>query len=174
MRRRTSRSLDLIDGYVTVPFHESGELSVDYAVAEAAATGEEHADHQRRRKCRRASGIVEAMRTELAELCPTRRRRSSTCRSSTGARRSRPRSQSALAADPNIKWVLPIYDSMSIPAIAGIRGAGKARAVKVASYNGTPDVMKLIENGDIMAADMGENIELARYANMDQALPDPH
>ena len=84
-----------------------------------------------------------------------------------------PEVQSALAADPNIKWVLPIYDSMSIPAIAGIRGAGKATSVKVASYNGTPDVMKLIENGDIMAADMGENIELARIREHGPGDADP-
>ena len=30
--------------------------------------------------------------------------------------------------------------------------------------------MKLIENGDNMAADMGENIEWLAYANMDQAM----
>ena len=59
---------------------------------------------------------------------------------------------------------------MSIPASAAIRAAGKGTGqVKIASYNGTPDVLKLIQDGDIMAADMGENIGWLGYANMDQA-----
>ena len=41
---------------------------------------------------------------------------------------------------------------------------------QVPSYNGTPDVMKLIESGDNMAADMGENVQWLAYANMDQAM----
>ena len=42
--------------------------------------------------------------------------------------------------------------------------------MRVASYNGTPDVLKLIQDNDIMAAEQGENIQWLAYANMDQAM----
>jgi len=53
---------------------------------------------------------------------------------------------------------------------AGIRAAGKGDgSIRIASYNGTPAIMKLIQDGDIMAAEQGENINWLAYANMDQA-----
>ena len=162
--------LDLIDGYITVPFHESGELSVQYAVADGGCDAVKSTLIINAKEVPPSQGIVDAMTAKLAELCPDAKPKVVNVPVVDWGTKIAPEVQSALAADPNIKWVLPIYDSMSIPAIAGIRGAGKAASVKVASYNGTPDVMKLIENGDIMAADMGENIQWLAYANMDQAM----
>jgi ribose transport system substrate-binding protein len=162
--------LDLIDGYITVPFHESGELSVQYAVADGGCDAVKSTLIINAKEVPPSQGIVDAMTAKLAELCPDAKPKVVNVPVVDWGTKIAPEVQSALAADPNIKWVLPIYDSMSIPAIAGIRGAGKAASVKVASYNGTPDVMKLIESGDNMAADMGENIEWLAYANMDQAM----
>lgn len=162
--------LDLIDGYITVPFHESGELSVQYAVADGGCDAVKSTLIINAKEVPPSQGIVDAMTAKLAELCPDAKPKVVNVPVVDWGTKIAPEVQSALAADPNIKWVLPIYDSMSIPAIAGIRGAGKSANVKVASYNGTPDVMKLIESGDIMAADMGENIEWLAYANMDQAM----
>ena len=162
--------LDLIDGYITVPFHESGELSVQYAVADGGCDAVKSTLIINSKEVPPSQGIVDAMTAKLAELCPDAKPKVVNVPVVDWGTKIAPEVQSALAADPNMKWVLPIYDSQSIPAIAGIRGAGKAASVKVASYNGTPDVMKLIENGDIMAADMGENIEWLAYANMDQAM----
>jgi ribose transport system substrate-binding protein len=162
--------LDLIDGYITVPFHESGELSVQYAVADGGCDAVKSALIINAKEVPPSQGIVDAMTAKLAELCPDAKAKVVNVPVVDWGTKIAPEVQSALSADPNMKWVLPIYDSMSIPAIAGIRGAGKAANVKVASYNGTPDVMKLIESGDNMAADMGENIEWLAYANMDQAM----
>lgn len=162
--------LDLIDGYITVPFHESGELSVQYAVADGGCDAVKSTLIINSKEVPPSQGIVDAMTAKLAELCPDAKPKVVNVPVVDWGTKIAPEVQSALAADPNMKWVLPIYDSQSIPAIAGIRGAGKATSVKVASYNGTPDVMKLIESGDIMAADMGENIEWLAYANMDQAM----
>jgi ribose transport system substrate-binding protein len=162
--------LDLIDGYITVPFHESGELSVQYAVADGGCDAVKSALIINAKEVPPSQGIVDAMTAKLAELCPDAKAKVVNVPVVDWGTKIAPEVQSALSADPNMKWVLPIYDSMSIPAIAGIRAAGKAANVKVASYNGTPDVMKLIESGDNMAADMGENIEWLAYANMDQAM----
>ena len=78
-----------------------------------------------------------------------------------------PQTQSSLTSDPGINWVTPIYDSMSMRQ-QGITAAGKAASVHIASYNGTPAVMKLIQNGNIMSMDVGENITWLAYATSDQ------
>ncbi len=162
--------LDLIDAYITVPFHESGELSVQYAIADGGCEAVKSTLIINAKEVPPSNGIVGAMEAKLKELCPEAKAEVLNVPVVDWGTKISPQTQSALQADPNIKWVLPIYDSMSIPAIAGIRQAGKSTSVKVASYNGTPDVMKLIVDGDIMAANMGENIEWLAYANMDQAM----
>ena len=56
-----------------------------------------------------------------------------------------PNVQSSLLADPSINYIIPIYDSMSqfvVPAIT-ITGAGDR--VKIATFNGTPFVLGLIQ-----------------------------
>jgi ribose transport system substrate-binding protein len=162
--------LDLIDAYITVPFHESGELSVQYAVADGGCDAVKSTLIITAKEVPPSDGIVGAMEAKLAELCPDAKAEVLNVPVVDWGTKIAPQTQSALTADPNIKWVLPIYDSMSIPAIAGIRGAGKATSVKVASYNGTPDILTLIRDGDIMAADMGENINWLAYATLDQSL----
>jgi ribose transport system substrate-binding protein len=160
---------DLITATVTVPFHESGQLSVDYAVAETGC-----ADIKpiiiTAKEVPPSDGIVNAMMEQLKTRCPDAETPKviNTPVTEWGTR-IRPEVQSALQADPNVNWVLPIYDSMSLGAEAGIRAAGKANDVRIASYNGTPAILKLIQAGDIMAANMGENINWLGWANMDQA-----
>jgi ribose transport system substrate-binding protein len=160
---------DLITAYVAVPFHESGQLSVDYAVAESGCEGlsvliitaEEVPP---------SNGIVNAMEEHLKMRCPDATSRTVNVPVVDWGTKIRPEVQSALTSDPNINWVLPIYDSMSLGAEAGIRASGKGTGqVRIASYNGTPAILKLIQDGDIMAANMGENINWLGWANMDQA-----
>jgi ribose transport system substrate-binding protein len=161
---------DLITGYVTVPFHESGELSVDYAIAQDGCDGVKETLIITAEEVPPSNGIVQAMKDRLAERCPDAKAQVLNVPVVDWGTKIAPQVQSAVSSNPNIKWVLPIYDSMSIPASAAIRAAGKGTGqVRIASYNGTPDVLKLIQDGDIMAADMGENIGWLGYANMDQA-----
>ena len=77
--------------------------------------------------------------------------------------------QSAVGADPNLTWITPLYDSMALFAQQAITAAGKVGKVHIASYNGTPAAMKLIQSGGkIMAMDVGENIQWLAYATVDQ------
>lgn len=160
---------NLITAFVTVPFHESGELSVDYAVAQDGCDGVKKVLIINAEEVPPSNGIVKAMKDRLAERCPDAQPIVINVPVVDWGTKIQPETQSALQANPDIKWVLPIYDSMSIPAAAGVRAAGKTGQVRIASYNGTPDVLKMIQDGDIMAADMGENINWLGYANMDQA-----
>jgi ribose transport system substrate-binding protein len=160
---------DLITAYVTVPFWESGELSVDYAIAQDGCDGVKDVVIITAEEVPPSNGIVEAMKKRLNERCPDAKAQVINVPVVDWGTKIAPEVQSAVSSNPNIKWVLPIYDSMGIPAVAGIRAAGRANDVRIASYNGTPDVLKLIQDGDIYAADMGENINWLGWANMDQA-----
>jgi ribose transport system substrate-binding protein len=76
--------------------------------------------------------------------------------------------QSALTADPGVNYVIPIYDSMSQFAAPGITAAGKAGKVHIATFNGTPFVMKMLQTGNIVDFEVGENLDWIGYGNMDQ------
>jgi len=71
--------------------------------------------------------------------------------------------------DPSIDYVIPTYDSMSqyaVPAILAARAAGR---VRIATFNGTPFVLKLLEDGDVVSMDAGESLSWLGWASMDQA-----
>jgi ribose transport system substrate-binding protein len=79
--------------------------------------------------------------------------------------------QAALTADPGINYVIALYDSAEAPfAEAGIRAAGKVGRVKISTFNGTPEILKKVEDGDIIAMDVGENLQWIAYAVMDQSM----
>jgi ribose transport system substrate-binding protein len=59
---------------------------------------------------------------------------------------------------------------MSINVAAGVRQAGKAGKAPIASYNGTPAVIKMIQDDDLVMADAGESLSWIAYGTMDQAL----
>jgi len=78
--------------------------------------------------------------------------------------------QNALAMDPSINWVIPIYDSMSEFVVPGIAAAGKAGRVHVATYNGTPFVLKTMQQSGAVSMDVGNSLDQVGWAAMDQAL----
>jgi ribose transport system substrate-binding protein len=77
--------------------------------------------------------------------------------------------QAAVNKDPSINYVYPLYDAMVAGAVPAIRTAGKAGKVKVVSFNGSPYVLKFIQDKDIAAMDVGEDSVGIGYASMDQA-----
>jgi ribose transport system substrate-binding protein len=52
--------------------------------------------------------------------------------------------------------------------LAAIRAANAANRVKIATFNGTPAILKMIKDGDTVEMDVGEDIRWIAYAVMDQ------
>ena len=77
------------------------------------------------------------------------------------ATKIQPAVQDALLADPTINYVLPIYDSMSQFAAPAIQSANSK--AKIVSYNGTPFVLDMMRDGDIVEMDVGEFAGLGRH-----------
>ncbi len=75
--------------------------------------------------------------------------------------------QNALLADPEIKYVINLYDVMTTYTIAAIEAVGKTGEVKVCAYNGTPFALDLIKEG-LLDMDLGECLECMSYCLLDQ------
>ncbi len=65
--------------------------------------------------------------------------------------------QSALLANPDINYIIPIYDSMSQFVVPAVRISGRGGNVKIATFNGTPFVIDLIQQGEV-EMDVGESL----------------
>jgi ribose transport system substrate-binding protein len=76
--------------------------------------------------------------------------------------------QSALVSDPNVNYVIPIYDPMTQFVVPAITAAGKTSSVHIATFNGTPAALTMLQNGNVVTMDIGENLDWLAYANLDQ------
>jgi ribose transport system substrate-binding protein len=81
------------------------------------------------------------------------------------ATKGQPAVQNALLADPTINYVLPVYDSMSGFAVPAIQIAGSS--AKIVSYNGTPFVLDMMREGDIVEMNVGESLGWVGMAAVD-------
>ncbi len=80
------------------------------------------------------------------------------------------RVESALHANPAINYVYPLYDSESEFAAPGIAAAGGTGKVFIVTYNGTPAILKMMQTGNIVKLEIGENLTWLGWAQMDQAM----
>lgn len=78
--------------------------------------------------------------------------------------------QSAMVRDPNLNYVVPIYDPMTQFVVPAITAGGKTGQVHVATFAGTPFVLKYLQDGDIVRMDIGENLDWLGYAFFDADL----
>ena len=76
--------------------------------------------------------------------------------------------QSALVRDPGLDYVIPIYDSMSQYVVSAIKAQSASSRVRIATFNGTPFVLRLLEDGDVVRMDAGEDLAWVGWAMMDQ------
>jgi ribose transport system substrate-binding protein len=156
----------LIAGTVTVPFDVAARLEADYVVAQSGCAAQPIVIQSK--EVPASDGIVAAVKDELVSLCPDLKTIDINVPVAQWGTQIKTEVQSALTAHPGADWVIGIFDDMAVPAVAGIKAAGKADSVRVVSYNGTPANVKLIQDDDIFAADMGESINWLAWAHVDQ------
>lgn len=77
--------------------------------------------------------------------------------------------QSALTRDPNINYILPIYDSMSQFVVPAITASGRTDQVHISTYNGTPFVLGYMQTGSTVKMNAGENLDWLGWAYVDAA-----
>ncbi len=79
-----------------------------------------------------------------------------------------PTVQSAILANRELNYVIPIYDGMVQFVMPAIITTGSSDRVKVASFNATPAVLDMIRTGDVVTFDSGEDTTWLAAAILDQ------
>lgn len=85
------------------------------------------------------------------------------------ATKIQPNVQSALLADPSVNYVIPIYDSMAQFVVPALTITGKSDSVKIVTFNGTPFVIGMIQQGQV-EMDVGENLDWIAHGILDSEM----
>jgi ribose transport system substrate-binding protein len=114
--------------------------------------------------------MTEAFKQELSSVCPDCKL---TRADTTLAKVTETPSAitSAMRRDPKIDWIVPAFD-LSVPyAETALQTLRKTDETKIASFNATTAVLKLMQQGgNPLVADIGEPIPVMGYTSLDQAM----
>lgn len=154
-----------IDGVVPLSFNTVGRILADWAITQT--NGNANVLIIGSDEIVPTAPFVAGIRDELAKNCPE-------CKEVAyinapvpeWATKIQSSVQSALLANSNINYIIPIYDSMSGFVVPAVRIAGKTGQVKIATFNGTPFVIDLIQQGEV-EMDVGESLGWIARAILD-------
>jgi ribose transport system substrate-binding protein len=152
---------------VPAPFEQAGRLEADWVIADSG--GMANILVITSRDARSTRPLVRGLRAELAQNCPLCEARFVDVPIPEWANRIRTEVQSALVRDPEIDYVIPIYDSMSQYAVPALEASRATERVRISTFNGTPFVLEMLQDDDVVGMDVGENLAWVGWASMDQA-----
>jgi ribose transport system substrate-binding protein len=156
----------LIAGSITAPFNEAARLMADYAMKETKSGNVLIVNSS---EVPPSNGMVTAMKEELATHCSTCKVEIVDVAATSWSTNLSSAVQSALQSNPNIDFVLPVYDSMMLYVESAVLSSGKVGQVQTASFNGTPAILKLMQEGDVVAMDVGEDVSWLAWSTLDEA-----
>jgi ribose transport system substrate-binding protein len=78
--------------------------------------------------------------------------------------------RTAMTSDPDVNYMIPVIDGMCLNIVPALAQAGAANRVKIATYNGTPSVLKLLKDQNVVACDVGGANTWEGWLDVDQAL----
>lgn len=155
----------LLSSNLTVSFATAGKILADWATVSSG--GKANIVLIVSDEVPPTAPMVKGFKDELAANCPQ-------CRVSKEinvgvtewATKIQPSVQSALLADGEINFIIPIYDSMTQFVLPAIKLTGKQGKVKIATFNGTPFVLDEVRRGNV-EMDIGESVDWIAYATVD-------
>jgi ribose transport system substrate-binding protein len=158
-----------VGGLVNIPYNLAGRLIADQAIVDSK--GKANALVVTINQVKSTVPMVAGVRAEFAKYCKGCKLKFTDVTIADVATKIQPIVQAALTGDPSINYVICLYDSAEAPfAAAAIRAAGRTGKVKISTFNGTPEILKEVKKGDIISADVGENLEWIGYAIVDQSM----
>jgi ribose transport system substrate-binding protein len=155
-------------GQTVAPFYEAAKFEADYPIAKSCGKVNAFAISSLEQIA--APGMLATMKREFAKNCPGCKFTSTNVPVINWSTKIQSEVQSALVRDPKINYVIPFYDSMSQFAAPGVISAGKKGSVQIVTFNGTPFVLKMIQDKNVVTADIGEDTQWLGWAIMDQVL----
>jgi len=150
------------------PFQQAARLEADWAIAQT--NGKANVLIITSDEVLPTTGIKKALAAEFAKRCPECKTKYVNVPVVDWATKIGTEVKSALTADPDINYIIPIYDSMAFFAVPAVTEAGKAGTVRIATYNGTPDVLKFIAANNVVDMEVGENLDWLGHAFGDAAM----
>ena len=158
-----------VGGVVNIPYKIAGRLIADQAIIDTQ--GKANALVVTINQVKSTVPMVAGIRSEFAKYCQGCKLTFTDVTIADIATKIQPNVQAALTADPGINYVIALYDSAEVPFVAAaIRAAGRVGRVKVSTFNGTPEILKMVKQGDIVTMDVAENLEWIGYAIVDQSM----
>lgn len=154
---------DYLDGSANTDYVTVGELIAAWTIAQTG--GKVNALVLGPDEITPTAPLRDAIMAYFAANCPDCKTRYINVPVADWATKTQPAVQNGLLADPSINYVIPVYDSMSQFASPAIQIAGSD--AKIVSYNGTPFVLDMMRDGDIVEMNVGESLGWVGMAGMD-------
>jgi ribose transport system substrate-binding protein len=149
-------------------FAEAGRLEADWTIMDTK--GKAHVLVVENMEQLSTLAMTKAIGAEFARYCPACTVTYLNVPATQWATRIQPGVQSELVEHPDINYIIPIYDPMTQFVVPAITAAGRVGKVFIATFNGTPFALKLLETGNIVRMDIGENLNWLAAANMDEIM----
>lgn len=156
----------LVTTTADVPYAKAGRLMADYAVSDTKGKADVLVIGSS--DVVSSKFMVKNIDNEFSKYCSSCKVKNIDITVANWASQTKSQVQSALNADPNINYILPVYDSQSQFVVPAITGAGKKGKVHISTYDGTPFVLKMMQDGDTVRMDVGEDLDWVSKAVMDQ------
>ena len=149
-------------------FSQAAKLEADWVIADTGGKADVVIVENKEQLSTLA--MDSALSQEFATYCPSCKLTVINVPGTDWATRIQPSVQSALVQDPAINYIIPIYDPMTQFVVPAITAAGMLDKVHIATFNGTPFALKMMQDGDSVRMDIGENLDWLASANMDQIM----
>jgi ribose transport system substrate-binding protein len=158
---------DFIDGAVRLPYEEAGEVLAAWAIVQTKGKADVLAIQATDQLS--SADMIKGMRAVFARDCPDCRLTARNVPTTQWASGVQKEVGTGLQRDPNVNYIVPIFDAMTPFAIAGRQVAGKAATAGMASFNGTPFALDLVSQGKL-DMNLGENEVWIARAMLDAAM----
>lgn len=157
-----------VTALVRVQFNQAARLEADYTIVDTG--GKANVVILTSNEIPIAKGMLAAMKQEFAKCGSGCKYKIINVPITNWATQIQTNVQSALVRDPSVNYIIPFVDGMAQFVATGITAAGQVGKVKISTFNGTGFALKMIQDGNIVAMDAGENLDWLGWADMDQAL----
>jgi ribose transport system substrate-binding protein len=159
----TQKPAPFLDGSANTDYVTVGKLIAAWTIAKTG--GKVNAVIEGPDEISPTTPLKNAIFDYFKENCPSCKYRYINTPAAEWATKIQPATQAALLADPTVNYVLPIYDSMSQFIVPAIQSAGSS--AKIVSYNGTPFVLDMMRDGDMVEMNVGESLGWVGFAGVD-------
>ncbi|MDX6702879.1 MAG: ribose transport system substrate-binding protein [Baekduia sp.] len=166
-----------IDGAVRLPYREVGRILAAQSIVQNK--GKVNALAVVANDLASSEDVVAGLRDEFKADCPDCKLTVVNVPSTQWTTGVQNEVSSGIQRDPNLNYLIPIYDAMTQYAVAGLAVAGKAGKIPMDTFNGTPFALDLVREGKV-AMNIGESeawiaramLDANMRAAMGQPVPD--